>query len=735
MTIVLYLLLFVLLLLPGVACWLIWGESLKSHMRGLEIIFLIMLVGVGFVSWVALTLAEFEQFSLPLLAGIVIVASMLVGARGIKNGRFLTAFRELSWEWPSLMALLFLGVSAVVSPPPFEYVVGGRDHGVYVNTGVHIARTGGILVYDEALAAVPPELRDVLIRPETRLWQSGFPGPWSDGIRLTGLTIRDKDAGVMLPHAFHLFPALIAVFYAVGGIKLALFTNLFLGMLGSVAIYLVGRRLFGPVVGLLTLFLLLLSVSQMWYMRYPSAEMLLQPLFWGGLLTAVFTLEQENRLTAVLTGVCFGLMHLAKMDTVLIPVLLFIFLIHLWVQQRLRPVFRWLLVPYLLLSIQAVLHGVFIATIYFLDQSIRVLFPEFMAEKAIEAVAGVTDPQEVVTRLFAANWQVLSAVLLVGGVLVWLLRIAQPRITETMLRLSQRRQLIRKSAVVGMGGMVLLTAVVGTVGEINTFGTAFWSLHLTQLYMTRLGMFLGIVGIFYLIYTIQTETERFVMLMVLGNVLPFYVLGSGTAGDHFWVIRRFVTITFPLFFMGIATLIWVARPRSQKWWPVSVVPLGILGVMVLGLWQHTGPMLQARDYQGMSTQLQQLNETFPEDAVLLMMNGNQAQRLNLPLWIQFDKTVFTIREEVVDDPLLQTAVSFWVSQGRPVYWLAVNGNKAPAWSGWNANFSHTFTVDTPLVETPLGRIPKETGTYHVQFDVYQLLPQTASLLAEIPDDE
>ncbi|MCP5100590.1 MAG: hypothetical protein GY943_34000, partial [Chloroflexi bacterium] len=222
------LLLLLLIVLPGMACWFAWGYSLKTQLRGLEWLFLVIVTGLAWVSWVSLLLAEFERFSLPLLAIILLIGSGVIVGWAVRNGRSYHHITPFTWEKPSIGTMLLLGLAIALSPQPFEYIVGGRDHGVYVNTGVHIVRSDGILVYDETITAVPATSRDVLIKPETRLLQAGFPGPWSEGVRLTGLTIRDADEGIYLPHAFHLYPALIAVFYAVGGIQMALSTTMVL---------------------------------------------------------------------------------------------------------------------------------------------------------------------------------------------------------------------------------------------------------------------------------------------------------------------------------------------------------------------------------------------------------------------------------------------------------------------------------------------------------------------------
>src|SRR5690606_38108177 len=134
--------------------------------------------------------------------GLVIGVTVLLVGIGWRRGARWQPLHQLAWGWPDLLVGLLLIIAVFLSGRPSEYIVGGRDHGVYVNTGIHIAKTGAILVYDSDITAVPETLRPVLVWPETRTYQAGFPGPWSEGQRLSGLTIRDTAAGIYLPHAF-----------------------------------------------------------------------------------------------------------------------------------------------------------------------------------------------------------------------------------------------------------------------------------------------------------------------------------------------------------------------------------------------------------------------------------------------------------------------------------------------------------------------------------------------------
>lgn len=710
-----------LILLPGLACWLAWGQRLKPRLTGLEILFLWLLAGTAVVSWLGLTLAELAIFSLPLLVGLIGGASLLLIGWAGWHGRLQPLLFKFTWCWQDWAVGGLLLLLVLLSGRPSEYIIGGRDHGVYVNTGIHIAKTGRILVEDDEITAVPTELRAALVWPETRLYQAGFPGPWSEGQRMSGLTIRSLDAGIYLPHAFHLYPALIAFFFTVGGIQTALYTTLFLSLLGSLAIYLVTARLWGKSVGLLTLLLLTISVTQVWFTGYPTAEMMVQPFFWGGLFVFILLLEQEDGYLAILAGGCLGLLHLAKLDTVLVPVTFGLLFLYLWLRRQFKPAYWWGIGLYFALSLQAVWHASFVSTIYFLDHAVRNLLPKFIADALVTAAAGYPNPTVWTERFVAANWQMLllTAVLLLGG---WgILNKLRSFLGRGLGKLFKNPQRWQAGFVVGLLIVLGGTAVLHQISPMTALTKPLQAVHLSRLYLTRAGLLAGFSGWLLLIYRANSTRERSFLFIVAGNIFPLYILGAGTSPDHFWVIRRFMPIAFPAFLAATAWLIYFIWPRKQANWPRMVLAVILLAVMLAGFLQHIRFIAGVVEYAGLTEQLNMLAQELPDDAVLLIQTGTPAQQFSLPLWFLFDKSVFSIRGNVRQDARLETAVAYWQTTKQPVYWVGTTQTPPPVWQNWEQQFQFSQLIDVPKMETPLDHIPHQVEQFQLQLDVYKLI--------------
>ena len=713
-------LLLTLILLPGMTIWYTFGSQLKLKLSGLEILFLWFLTGTALVSWLSLTLAEARIFSLPLLSAILIGTTILMLGWGWQHGRFKSISSKFSWEWTDAIVIILLLLSIFLSGRPSEYIIGGRDHGVYINTGIHIAKAGGILVQDSGLTSVPAELKPTLVWPETRVDQPGFPGPWSEGQRMSGLTIRDLDEGIYLPHAFHLYPALIALFFAADGISTALLATPFLSLLGSLAIFTTTTRLLGKPIGLLTLLLLTFSVTQVWFTGYPTAEIMVQPFFWGALYSTILLMENGDKYTAILAGGLLGLLQLTKLDTVLIPVAFGIVFLYLWLQYQFKLSYWWGIGLYVALSLQSAWHASFISTTYFLDHAIRNLLPTFISQPLITATSGYSEPASWINRFLLANQAMLLlfALLLLGlwGILHGLRPHINRIFAHSLLQQKRTYQIVFILFSIAMIGVLFFSLILPIPALQQTQS----AIHLSRLYLTRMGLLIAAVGWFLLIINLDTTIKRLTLFIIVFSIAPLYILGAGTSPDHFWVIRRFMPIAFPAFLVAMGWLIWFAASYRHAKWVMRGLWVTLLIVILAGFLQHIRYIGGIVEYEGLTQQLEEFNQELPDNAILLIQTGTQAQQLSLPLWLLFDKSVFSIRGKVLEDVQLETAVAFLQENNRPVFWVGTQETPPPIWQSWQQQHQFSYTIDVLKMETPLDRIPHETKQFQLQLDVYQL---------------
>ena len=251
-----------------------------------------------------LAAASFYRFERLLLINLVGSALLAAAARG--RLRLEQAPRvTTSAAVPVLLALL----SAYMFVPPAEYVLGGKDPGVYINEGIQIAQRGSIITSDPVIKSVPPPFRD--------LFYPSYKTSAYYSLRFMGFFIKNPDDGSVVGQFPHLFPSWIAIGYGVNGLTGALYALAGCAIAGVLGVYFVGARLLGRSVAGVAGVLLAISVVQVWFARYPNAEMLAQALLMAGLLAFARSHVDQDPFFEPVAGVLLGLLLFTRIDAVL----------------------------------------------------------------------------------------------------------------------------------------------------------------------------------------------------------------------------------------------------------------------------------------------------------------------------------------------------------------------------------------------------------------------------------
>src|SRR5262249_10331806 len=138
--------------------------------------------------------------------------------------------------------------------------------------------------------------------------------------RFMGMPLESPETGRVVPEFFHLFPAIGAYLFQGAGVKGALVTPCVFGVLGTLAVFLAWRRVFGLPVALLASALLAINVIQVWFARYPMSEAMAQFLLFFGLWAFAVWEERGSSAFGALAGFALGLGLLVRIDSVLMVV-------------------------------------------------------------------------------------------------------------------------------------------------------------------------------------------------------------------------------------------------------------------------------------------------------------------------------------------------------------------------------------------------------------------------------
>ena len=681
----------------------------------LSLAFAALTLGIIGLGWLALLLAELGLFS----AGTVIALTAVLGVILLIRWRpFVPAQgpdaqpepRERWATWERVMLVVWLAAALWLFFRPHEYILGAADAGVYVSLGAEIAQHGDFRIIDEALAALPPEMRAAVLRPLPNT-------PFAASYYLPGFYVTDEAAGRLTPQFYPLHPVLQAVAFGVAGggvagIRAALLLTGLWMLLGTFAVYLTARDVGGPVVGALTLAGLSLSALQVWFGRYPTSEALTQFLLWAGIWSGGRWLAERRpgALWAFTAGCAFGAVFLVRIDSLILLPIFAVVLLWRWLRGW-RRVDSWFAVPFVGLVFHSLLHGHFFSAPYFYE-TVGYGF-----------------------SLLARLWLFLLAGLVgLGLVLLWLpRRVGRFRAPERAQRLVLYG-LLSAWIVYALYGWFLRPELNATILRPDTFSAG--QIPVTNhenwirlgWYLTPLGIWLGVLGAGLMLWRVNRRT---VLVLALGLMFSGVYLWNISANPHHvYVMRRYVPAVVPFFTLSAAYLLGHIGFRRIDWGAVApaalrrgpypagaLVAAAVAVVWLAGVgWAARGFVSQV-DNLGLTAQVDRLAASLPEGAVLLFNDQSpvgQGDFWGTPLRFIYGYDVFTLREPpAVVSAALVKSIESWQNTGRPVIWVGA--------TDWLDEQGLTYTTTPVTLETE-----RLESSYEVK--PQRVIPETTQLM-------
>ncbi len=155
---------------------------------------------------VVLALASVNSYSFARLAAVNTALSAWPRSSSSAASATTAAPRGMT-TW-CLIPIAIVALGAWLYFPPSEYIIGGKDPGTYINEGVQIAQRGSLVIHDADVAAVPARFRGLF-----------FPSYHSASyysLRFMGFFVEIPDGGQVVGQFPQLYPASIAIGYAIG---------------------------------------------------------------------------------------------------------------------------------------------------------------------------------------------------------------------------------------------------------------------------------------------------------------------------------------------------------------------------------------------------------------------------------------------------------------------------------------------------------------------------------------
>ncbi|MCL5958123.1 MAG: hypothetical protein M1358_02205 [Chloroflexi bacterium] len=691
-----------------------------------------ILISVLLSGWFGFVLAELALFSIGALLGSSVAYCLIlffffrggagVGRRGMQA--FLSRRQERGPLWKDWRALAFLGtlaLGAVLFFQPAEMIRGALDAGVYMNTGVHIARAGSVLVHDRLLADLPQNAyRELMLGVDLYRFKVSF-------LRMAGFYAVDPGQGLVVPQLYHLFPVWIAVFYSLVGLRGAMYATPVLALISSATVFFAARRLFGRSVALVAFFLLVIGGVQIWFARYSVSEMLTQLLvfafFYFFYLFQAGLRNGDRRMAAVfgvLAGAALGQTALVRADFVFLMAPIPFYLLYLWLTRSWRREHLYFFVPFGLLLIHALIHIVFFTRVYTTGLYFHILRAtqyqwryEVVLMVLVAAVLFALDRSHKRWRPILGwgeahrQWIVAS---LMGIVLIYVFYayIYRPHI----ISLASIREIALNPAL--LTGYIGAPVTRGAAGTLVRFG---W-------YLSPLGILLATVGILAVLRRgFSKTTILFLSVVVVCTFL--YVQQTFTDSHYIYSMRRYIPVVLPAMTIFIAYALVTLKDVGGRWRPAGLAASVILGLGMVSFMAYTGRVIVPhQEWSGSVDQFSSLAARFEPGSVLLFSDGRDEPYVTAtPMEYIFGYDVFVVRRDKPDNKTLDSVVSRWESQGRPVYVImAANGGKLDL-PGHDMKPVGEWRLDVPEFEQLYDQKPSNVYRVTVPLGIYQPVPR------------
>jgi hypothetical protein len=576
-------------------------RSLRAALAAEERLFWHVILSIAWSLSTVLALAAFGEYRFErLLIVNAGVAGLLLAAANVK---LLYRGEAARLSATALLTVVLIALAVWRFFPSSEYVIGGKDPGTYMNEGIQIAQRGSLVTRDPVVAAVPAWARELFHLPQPHLG--------NEGLRFMGFFLLDARQGLVVGQFPHVLPAAIAIGYGLDGLSGARMTVGILAALGVLAVYFAGARFVGLAAAFAGATLLSLHVLQVWFSRYPNAEVAIQTLLFAALLAFARAHQDGDRFFGPVAGALIGLMLFLRIDTLLAILAILAAAALAWLVDRkaVRPAF---VVP---------LVAAAILVWFYLTGPMRGYF---------------WLPRIYLTNLpLAGVLGGLAAGIGAFGLLLW----SRNRFAD------RARQMVPTAVavviVVLAGYACFLRAPAGKLADYDAYALRTF----TEFFLLGPGLVAALLGFVLVVRRDFWRDPAFVLVFAAFSIFLFYKVK--VAPNHFWMDRRFLSVILPaaLIFIGAAAFGPLSSwPQGRQW---ARVVIGTIVLAALGqrYANAAAPVLPHIEYEGVLSSVERLAAKFGDKDLILIESrnaGSDTHVLGLPLAYIYARNVLVL---------------------------------------------------------------------------------------------
>lgn len=597
-----------------------------------ETVFLQILCSIVITGLIAFTLAMLGHFSLWPLSGLLLIYCAIIGIK------FRVTFNLSNYPKPILdkqflLLSILIILAIVLFFHPFENITLFYDAGPIVNSGVHIEQTGSIVIYDEILASMPDSIKTIFYQ----MTPENVPHYYGLQFKNFGLYITDLNQGRIIPQYLQLFPTWIAIFYSIFGLDGFLYVTPLFGVLSIITIYLIGKNLFNWKYGVICALLLSANFIQIWFSRYPGAEMLFQFLFFSGILLLILFDKTNSMFFGIFSSLCLGLLFLTRIDAIFILIPISVYFIYLKLNKRFGKNQLIYLICLIFVVIYSVLYYYHIAYPYVFDQFTGVIH-----------VIKVTFP----------SFYKVPPIIFMLCILAYIAILNRKYIFPSTKKVDKYKPYL-------INGMVCISISILLWAYLNRydFGPGIGGSNLMMLgwYITDIGVLMGIIGLVLMVYNKPRAHHIFILFISVFTL--FFLMHIQNQVIHPWVMRRYVSVVMPSIIIGMVNMLFLVQKRIGP----KLVALTVVLILLINI-STSGFILNHTENEGMLDQVGEIANNFDSNSIIIFSQP-VLRSVSFPLKYIYNLNTILLPKEPNDENIDEfiEMVNIWHQEGKEVY--------------------------------------------------------------------
>ena len=653
----------------------------RAELTAEERVFWATIISLAISCSVVLLLAAAGRYTFHglILIDVFVCAALAAFARGdMRLGRAAQAPRPAAII---PVGLVLLGLWLYF--PPAEYLLGGRDPGIYTFQGVQIAQSGSLSIPDPLVASVPERFRNLF-------FPVGFEG-YGYRTRFLGFFILDADRGVVGGRFPQFYPASLAIGYGIDGLRGVRLANGVWAILGVLAVYLAGVWLLGRPAAAAAAGVLSLHVAQVWFARYPNSELPMQALLFAGLLACARMESGGQRFFAPVAAGMLGVLVFLRVDAWLVLACVGAAVaLNAAMGERAAAAF---LVPLATLSLAGLAY-----------------LAGFVGPYIGHQVIGV------VGDLGPAYWALVVMVLAAGLMALWWIR---------RHRAATRTWLPVGAVLLAVGGAVYAYFFRHPGSQLAAHD-AYALREFTEHYLTPYVLAAALVG--YAIAVPRVFWKSPLMVLLMSGFCAVFFYKIRIVPEHFWMARRFLPVILPAFLLFAGAALFYPSWTPAGWRSASLqrlrAVLASLLVAVAGacFFAQTRAILPHVEYAGVGKHIERLAARIADGDLVVIESAavSDTHVFGPPLAYIYGRKVLVLDSASPDKAAFADAMAWARGRYRNVYFMGGGGTDMLS-DTTDAEFAWSESFDVPEYDRPTGRAPGGVKLKKFDFGVHRLI--------------